>query len=90
MLICRNFASSKDIGIILRLTSEKIMNEKVGTIAGQIWNALNENGALNTKDLKKAAKVKTDKEIFLGLGWLLREDKVTLTEAEKDIVVALN
>ncbi len=66
------------------------MNEKVGTIAGQIWNALNENGALNTKDLKKAAKVKTDKEIFLGLGWLLREDKVTLTEAEKDIVVALN
>ena len=36
------------------------MNEKVGTIAGQIWNALNENGALNTKDLKKAAKVKND------------------------------
>ena len=66
------------------------MNEKVGTIAGQIWNALNENGALNTKDLKKAAKVKTDKELFLGLGWLLREDKVTVTEAEKDIVVALN
>lgn len=66
------------------------MNEKVGTIAGQIWNALNENGALNNKDLKKAAKVKTDKELFLGLGWLLREDKVTITEAEKDIVVALN
>ena len=66
------------------------MNEKVGTIAGQIWNALNENGALNNKDLKKAAKLKTDKELFLGLGWLLREDKVTVTEAEKDIVVALN
>lgn len=66
------------------------MNEKVGTIAGQIWNALNENGALNNKDLKKAAKVKTDKELFLGLGWLLREDKVTVTEAEKDLIVALN
>ncbi len=66
------------------------MNEKVGTIAGQIWNALNENGALNTKDLKKAAKVKNDKDLFLGLGWLLREDKVALTEVEKDIVVALN
>lgn len=66
------------------------MNEKVGTIAGQIWNALNENGALNTKDLKKAAKVKNDKELFLGLGWLLREDKVTVTEAEKDFIVALN
>ncbi len=66
------------------------MNEKVGTIAGQIWNALSENGALNNKDLKKAAKVKNDKDLFLGLGWLLREDKVTITEAEKDIVVALN
>lgn len=66
------------------------MNEKVGTIAGQIWNALNDNGALNTKDLKKIAKVKNDKDLFLGLGWLLREDKVALTEVEKDIVVALN
>ena len=66
------------------------MNEKVGTIAGQIWNALNENGALNTKDLKKAAKVKNDKDLFMGLGWLLREDKVSLTKAEKDFVVALN
>lgn len=66
------------------------MNEKVGTIAGQIWNALNDNGALNTKDLKKAAKVKNDKDLFLGLGWLLREDKVALTEVEKDVVVALN
>lgn len=66
------------------------MNEKVGTIAGQIWTALNENGALNTKDLKKAAKVKNDKDLFMGLGWLLREDKVSLTEAEKDYIVALN
>ena len=51
---------------------------------------MNENGALNTKDLKKAAKVKNDKDLFLGLGWLLREDKVTVTEAEKDLIVALN
>ena len=65
------------------------MNEKVGTIAGQIWNALNENGALNTKDLKKAAKVKTDKEIFLGLGWLLREDKLVVTETEDELTFAL-
>ena len=66
------------------------MNEKVGTIAGQIWHALNDNGALNTKALKKVATVTNDKDLFLGLGWLLREDKVALTEVEKDIVVALN
>ena len=66
------------------------MIEKIGNTAGAIWTALNENGAMSTKDLKKAAKVKNDKDLFLGLGWLLREDKVALTEVEKDIVVALN
>lgn len=65
------------------------MNDLIGTLAGAIWNALNENGALNTKDLKKAAKVKTDKELYMALGWLLREDKVTITEADKVVTVAL-
>ncbi|MBR4130400.1 MAG: winged helix-turn-helix domain-containing protein [Bacteroidaceae bacterium] len=65
------------------------MTALVGTLAGAIWNALNENGALNTKDLKKAAKVKTDKDLYLALGWLLREDKVVVTEAEKVVTVAL-
>ena len=65
------------------------MTALVGTLAGAIWNALNENGALNTKDLKKVAKVKTDKDLYLALGWLLREDKVTIAETEKVVTVAL-
>ena len=44
------------------------MTTVVGTLAGAVWTALNENGALNTKDLKKAAKVKTDKDLYLALG----------------------
>ncbi len=66
------------------------MIEKAGTLAGQIWTALNENGALNGKDLKKVAKIKCDKDLFLGLGWLLREGKVSVSEGEKEIIVALN
>ena len=65
------------------------MTALVGTLAGALWNALNENGALNTKDLKKVAKIKTDKDLYLALGWLLREDKVVVTEAEKVVTVAL-
>lgn len=65
------------------------MFEKAGEIAGAIWNALNENGALNAKDLKKAAKVKSDKELFLGLGWLLREDKLSVAGDEKEPVFGL-
>ena len=48
------------------------MNEKVGQAAGSVWTALNENGAMELKDLKKAAKIKTDKELFLAMGWLHR------------------
>jgi len=65
------------------------MTETVGTLAGAVWTALNENGAMNTKDLKKAAKIKTDKDLFLALGWLLREDKVTVAETEKVMTVTL-
>lgn len=65
------------------------MNELIGTNAGAIWTALSENGAMNTKDLKKAAKIKTDKDLYLAMGWLLREDKINVTEADKVITVEL-
>lgn len=66
-----------------------MLHEKAGEIAGKIWQELNDNGQLSGKDLKKATKVKTEKELFLGLGWLLREDKIACEEAEKDILVSL-
>ena len=65
------------------------MTETVGTFAGAVWTALNENGALNTKDLKKVAKIKSDKDLYLALGWLLREDKVVVTENDKVVTVVL-
>ena len=66
------------------------LKEKVGTLAGAVWTALSENGTMNSKDLKKAAKIKTDKELFLALGWLLREDKITVTEDDKVMSISLN
>ena len=65
------------------------MFEKAGELAGAIWNALNENGALNAKDLKKAIKAKSEKDLYLGLGWLLREDKLNVSEDEKEPVFSL-
>lgn len=66
-----------------------MINEKAGVIAGKIWNALNEKGTLTGKDLKKAAGKLTDKDLFLGLGWLAREGKIATAEVEKDITVTL-
>ena len=66
-----------------------MINEKAGVIAGKIWNALNEQGTLTGKDLKKAAGKLNDKELVLGLGWLAREGKIATEEVEKDITVTL-
>lgn len=66
-----------------------MLNEIAGEIAGKIWNALNENGQLTGKDLKKAAKLKNEKDLYIGLGWLLREDKIQAESADKDILVSL-
>lgn len=60
-----------------------------GANAGKIWEALNEKGQLSGKELKKVAKIKTDKELYLALGWLLREDKIQTEEAEKEVLISL-
>lgn len=65
------------------------MTTKAGEIAGAIWVALNEQGTLTGKELKKAAKLKNEKDLYLGLGWLLREDKIATAEEEKDITITL-
>ena len=63
-----------------------MLQEKAGNIAGLIWNALSEAQAgLTFKQIKKTTKL-AEKDFNLGLGWLLREDKVTVSETgdEKD------
>ena len=65
------------------------MIEKIGLAAGSIWNTLNENGAMSAKELKKVCKIKTDKDLYLALGWLLREDKLNIEEDGKELNVSL-
>ena len=62
--------------------------EEMGLNAGLVWNALNENGAMTVKSLKKATKLK-DKQVFAAIGWLSREDKINVTEVEGDYEVVL-
>ena len=68
----------------------KMLKEKAGALAGQIWEALNGTEGLTQKQIKKATKLKADKDFFLGLGWLLREDKVVTSEVEGELFVKLN
>lgn len=68
---------------------KSMFEEKAGELAGKIWEALNEGGELTGKEIKKAIKTRSDKDLFLGLGWLLREGKLNVTEGEKEISVSL-
>ena len=65
------------------------MTETVGTLAGAVWTALNENGAMASMDVKKAAGLKSDKELYLAMGWLLREDKLNVAEDSKTLTLSL-
>ena len=63
-----------------------MITSKIGENAGLIWNEL-QGGALTFKALKKATKLKND-ELYLALGWLAREGKVSFTEGE-DLTITL-
>ena len=63
-----------------------MITSKIGENAGLIWNAL-QGVALTFKALKKATKLKND-ELYLALGWLAREGKVSFTEGE-DLTITL-
>jgi hypothetical protein len=58
-----------------------MLQEKTGEVAGNIWNALNEKGGQDLKDLKKSTKIVLN-DLYLGLGWLLREDKIECVEGK--------
>lgn len=65
--------------------------ETIGTNAGSVWVALNTADALGVKQLKKITKLK-DKEVYAALGWLARENKITIgpdPNDEKEIIVSL-
>ncbi|MEZ5005140.1 MAG: winged helix-turn-helix domain-containing protein [Bacteroides graminisolvens] len=65
-----------------------MLKEKAGETAGKIWNVLNESEGLTAKQLKKATKL-VDKDLYLGLGWLLREDKISTSEVDGELFAKL-
>ena len=52
------------------------MIELIGTNAGLVWNALNEGGKMSVKAVKKATKIKAEKDMYAAFGWLAKEGKL--------------
>ena len=64
------------------------MNKKIGEIAGKVWKTLEENGEMSVAQLKKTV----EKNAFLldsSIGWLAREEKVSITQKGNSVRVAL-
>jgi hypothetical protein len=56
---------------------------EIGIQAGKIWEYLDKNPQeCAVKDLKKALKLK-DKDLYMALGWLCRENKILINIKEE-------
>ncbi|MFA6832839.1 MAG: winged helix-turn-helix domain-containing protein [Bacteroidaceae bacterium] len=66
-----------------------MLKEKAGITAGKIWETLNGTEGMTLKELKKESKLVYN-DLFLGLGWLAREQKITVTENGKDLFIKLS
>ncbi len=59
---------------------------KIGYSAGKIWQEIEKNGLIKIADLKKNTKMDI-KDIYMALGWLAREDKVSFSEIGGELAV---
>ena len=62
--------------------------QKIGENAGKVWKALAKNGGSDTKALSKELNLKPD-EVTLAVGWLARENKLNLSEKDRNLFVQL-
>jgi hypothetical protein len=69
-------------------TAHQSCVEQIGDAAGQIWHYLNENGPRTVSQLVKDVDVPRD-VVMQGIGWLAREDKVTIDEERSKKIISL-
>jgi len=64
------------------------MFHTIGEAAGEIWQLLNKEEPLSLSAI--AAKMKQPQtRVYMGIGWLAREDKLVFTEAKRGMTMSL-
>ena len=64
------------------------MQEIIGSTAGQVWEYLYKNGTVTAIKLKSELGI-SNSALYLALGWLAREDKIEVTEADHSFKISL-
>jgi len=62
--------------------------ERIGETAGQIWNLLDLEGPLKMTQVVKQTDAPRD-VVMQALGWLAREEKISIDEESRARVVSL-
>ena len=62
--------------------------ERIGETAGEVWRALLEHGQLTMTHLAKEVDAPRDR-VMQAVGWLAREEKVSIDEQSRRCVVSL-
>ena len=64
------------------------MNDHIGTVAGTVWEYICQKGEVNLSSIPRALKEKSA-YVYMGVGWLAREDKLIFTEKGDKIRVSV-
>ena len=64
------------------------MQAQVGETAGKIWHVLNDRGPQTLAQLKKGLNG-SGELVGFALGWLAREDKISIIQEKKSFKVTL-
>ena len=65
------------------------LNERIGAIAIEVWNSLDQSGPVTVAGLAEKLGSKAGLEISMAVGWLAREDKIKLKRICNAIEVSL-
>lgn len=64
------------------------MKISIGEMAGQIWELINAKGPVTLTKLKTSIKA-DDLLLYSALGWLAREDKITIDNTGKSVKISV-
>ena len=65
-----------------------LLNGDIGETAGKIWNLINDNGEVSISKLSSEIN-KPNSVVYMGLGWLAREDKINIVKSKKGTKISL-
>lgn len=63
--------------------------QQIGETAGQVWQTLTKQGPLSPAQLAKRIDAPRD-VVMQAVGWLAREDKLTIEETSRGRIISLN